>query len=478
MAPKRLYAEAFAESTDIASYSSSVASYQPLTADEVRLNEVLSRQIAELPNAAIERSFLLEKPTYEKSALFKMLQRMPKGAVLHTHGIASGNFTELARRIKASEGKVWTYIGEDKRGPPHFLPTNTFKAQTQSPGTEWVRADLMHADEIYKQLTLPAGLENVEANWSEFLACWDRVNGLARCCDFYYGENGFLWHILEDQWRTGVWYIEIKEALFSQYFRYDGTTLSDDEWLTAFRDTVDRFKASHPGFIGARAVPVFLKILSEEDARKAFQRSVVLKTKFPDYVAGFDIAGPEDAPNSVMFAKVLEEERARDADAAKLPLFPHAGETNIPSARQIVEAVSLGGVRRIGHGFALSRWPKLIPFVIQEGICLEVCPISNQVLGYFPNLAAHPAPGLLRSGVPLTISPDDAGMWHYSDVTYDWVAASKAWDLNLAEIRAMAKNSILHCTLSDAAKEVFLNDWEKAWNLWIADSLKEHSSRF
>merc|ERR1712059_55321 len=104
-------------------------------------------------------------------------------------------------------------------------------------------------------------------------------------------------------------------------------------------------------------------------------------------------------------------------------------------------------------------------------MCLEVCPISNQVLGYFPNLVTHPAPVLLRSGVPLTISHDDAGMWHYSDVSYDWTAAAKAWNLNLAELRAMAKNSIMHSTLSHEQKASFVGAWEIAWQRWVDAAL-------
>jgi len=469
---RKRQAEALEEATAIASLSSGVAGYHALGADEVALDRLLRGLAAELPDSAVSSSFLEQKAAYDASALLRVLRRMPKGAVLHTHGIATGDFRELARRVRASDSKVWTYIGDDKRGFPGFLPTNTFRAQNQSPGEEWVRADTLGEDEIYRLLTLPSGLGSVEANWIEFFAIWDRLNGILGCAEFYYGRNGYMWHILEEQWKTGVWYLEIKESIFHSLKNLNGECISDDEWMFMFKSTVEEFKEQHPGFVGARAIMTFLKLLPEDDARQAFRRTVALKAKYPDYIAGFDLAGPEDHPNSSMFAEMFEEERSKSKEAEQLPLMIHAGETHVTAAQHHVEAVcmSFPGCR-IGHGFALVRRPNLWPEVKQKGICLEVCPISNQVLGYFPQLAAHPAPTLLRCGLPMTISHDDPGIWHYSDVSYDWVAATKAWSLNLAEIKALARNSITYSTLPSDEKAAFLSAWESAWQGWVREAL-------
>jgi adenosine deaminase len=60
---------------------------------------------------------------------------------------------------------------------------------------------------------------------------------------------------------------------------------------------------------------------------------------------------------------------------------------------------------RIGHGLMLPRHPALFAQAAGCGIpSVEVCPISNQVLGYVPNLMDHPGLLMLRNGVRITIN--------------------------------------------------------------------------
>uniref|UniRef100_A0A7S2QBN3 Adenosine deaminase domain-containing protein n=1 Tax=Zooxanthella nutricula TaxID=1333877 RepID=A0A7S2QBN3_9DINO len=106
-------------------------------------------------------------------------------------------------------------------------------------------------------------------------------------------------------------------------------------------------------------------------------------------------------------------------------------------------------------------------------ITLECCPISNQVLGYFPDLAAHPAVGLLRAGIPMTISPDDPGMWHYCDVSYDFAAVVGAWNLTLTELKALARNSLTFSTLRGKQREEAVQAWEADWERWIEAENKQ-----
>mmetsp|Transcript_21947 Transcript_21947/g.55345 ORF Transcript_21947/g.55345 Transcript_21947/m.55345 type:complete len:265 (+) Transcript_21947:3-797(+) len=261
--------------------------------------------------------------------------------------------------------------------------------------------------------------------------------------------------------QANVSYLEIKEPLFAPWTEYDGSQIPYEEVMQRFQDTVAIFCKENPRFMGARMVLTCLKIQPEDEIRTAFRRAVDLKAKFPDFVAGFDMAGPEDIFKPIRdFAAVLEEEHAAAcAKGIDLPLLLHAGETNVPDATQIFDAVALG-CERVGHGFALARHPALLEELLASGISLECCPISNQVLGYCPNLANHAALGLFRAGVPMTISPDDPGMWHYSDVSYDFAAVAKAWNLGLIELKALARNSLICSTLRGEQKERALSAWE------------------
>jgi len=83
---------------------------------------------------------------------------------------------------------------------------------------------------------------------------------------------------------------------------------------------------------------------------------------------------------------------------------------------------------------------------------LEVCPVSNFVLGYVLDLRCHPVRGLLAEGVPISISPDDPGFMGYEGVTLDYVYAFLAWSLDIADLKKLILNSIEYASVTDEEK--------------------------
>jgi len=160
-----------------------------------------------------------------------------------------------------------------------------------------------------------------------------------------------------------------------------------------------------------------------------------------------------------------------DKEARKLgitlPYYFHAGESNRNNNSDIVEAIMLRS-KRIGHGLALIKHPALMDKVRERHIAIEVCPISNQVLGYVADLRNHPAVYWIRSGVPVTLNPDDPGMMGYT-FSYDFYEAFMAWDLNLSDLKMLAMNSIKYSSLSEPEKLVTLSKWKDKWTVFITD---------
>jgi len=111
------------------------------------------------------------------------------------------------------------------------------------------------------------------------------------------------------------------------------------------------------------------------------------------------------------------------------------------------------GTKRIGHGFAILNHPYLTDLAKERDICLEVCPVSNLVLGYTYDLRWHPARALMHRGVPLTISADDPGFWDTFGVTLDYAYATLAWELTLKELKQFALNGIKYAALLDEEKD-------------------------
>jgi len=93
------------------------------------------------------------------------------------------------------------------------------------------------------------------------------------------------------------------------------------------------------------------------------------------------------------------------AREAGLLSTPHAGELVGPeSVRGALDALHAD---RLLHGVRALEDPALVERIVAEGVCLDVCPTSNVILGVVPSLAEHPLPALLAAGVRASINADD-----------------------------------------------------------------------
>ncbi|MBN2587302.1 MAG: hypothetical protein JXR55_08410, partial [Candidatus Fermentibacteraceae bacterium] len=115
--------------------------------------------------------------------------------------------------------------------------------------------------------------------------------------------------------------------------------------------------------------------------------------------------------------------------------------------------------------------PVLAAMYAEAGIPLEICPVSNQVLGYVADLRDHPAVPLMRSGVRISINPDDPAMFGYTGVTHDWVVATLAWDLTLGDIKRLIINSIEDAAMTDAEKAELMARWQAEWDAFIDEAI-------
>jgi len=160
-----------------------------------------------------------------------------------------------------------------------------------------------------------------------------------------------------------------------------------------------------------------------------------------DMVMEEDYNTPADEFLEVLYAAKLEFD-------GKLEIIMHAGESNSRNNTEVFDAVLLGA-KRIGHGFSLAKHPKLIEMVKKNDICIECCPVSNQVLGYIHDLRCHPIRGLIQQGVKVSISSDDQGFWCVKNVSFDYLKAFLAWDLNISDLKTIMLNSITYSTCTD-----------------------------
>jgi len=96
--------------------------------------------------------------------------------------------------------------------------------------------------------------------------------------------------------------------------------------------------------------------------------------------------------------QILAAQMDETSPTYKMPTFCHAGETHDKNVHNLHDAVMLN-TKRIGHGFQLFLFPNLVDECIKREICVEVCPLSNMVLGYTYDLRNHPIRDLTYKGL-------------------------------------------------------------------------------
>lgn len=118
-------------------------------------------------------------------------------------------------------------------------------------------------------------------------------------------------------------------------------------------------------------------------------------------VVGLDVAGDELVYPSI----APYRESYEVAAAAGLGLTAHAAEAG--PAESVVEAATVLGVRRIGHGSRAADDPAVLAWAADHGITFEVCPTSNVLTGAARSLSEHPLHAFLAAGCGVVLGDDD-----------------------------------------------------------------------
>ncbi|KAF2031189.1 Metallo-dependent hydrolase [Setomelanomma holmii] len=168
-----------------------------------------------------------------------------------------------------------------------------------------------------------------------------------------------------------------------------------------------------------RSIP---KAMMQEEMKQCIE----LKLQYPNLICGFDLVGAEDRPNHIGFYKeeLVAFQKTCEARKIQIPFLFHAGETLLdtggssdPHNSNLYDAVVLNS-KRIGHGYSLMKHPHLTEAFKKKGnspgICIELCPISNELLHLCRNIKEHPFPELLAAGIPCTVNSDNPSLFSNS----------------------------------------------------------------
>ncbi|KAM7115051.1 adenosine deaminase 2 [Molossus nigricans] len=421
--------------------------------------------------------FFQAKNLIEKSEVFNILKKMPKGAALHVHDFGILSMDWLVSNV--------TY-----RPHCHFCLTRNgvlmFKFGHPTPPTppeclEWIllekyRQKLQNVTEfdssLLRNFTLmtkdpEVTYANQDIVWSKFEAIFFTISGLVHYAPVF---RDYIFQGLEEFYQDNVFYLELRAMLFPVY-ELNGTVHSQEWAVRTYTEVACMFRKKHPGFIGIKLIYSDRRFQNVSVITKSVQRAMMLQTKFPRMVAGFDLVGREDTGHCLYYYK--EALMIPALQGFKLPYFFHAGETDWQGTsidRNLLDALILNSTR-VGHGFALTKHPAVWIDSWKKDIPIEVCPISNQVLKLVSDLRDHPAAVLMATGYPMVISSDDPAVFGAKGLSYDFYEAFMGIGGMAADLRALkqlAMNSIKYSVLLDIEKKAAMKIWEEKWNDFVA----------
>ncbi|XP_001601908.2 adenosine deaminase 2-like [Nasonia vitripennis] len=450
-----------------------------LNEEEQRANDILMKYKHEELKTAFRdpksflpsKSFLRVSESISRSKVFRFIRQMPKGGVLHAHlsAVNSRNFIlgNITRRPN-----LYVCRKLDLSLKLKFLDESSLQRTKECNWELLAEArvrDKTIDEEIAEALSMfadnPYGCgKGIDEAWKKFLSIFKFIKSLVTYRPVY---EDFLYHIMEELYEDNVQFIEVRTP-FSALYELNGYQYTHLQVLQIYQKIVDRFVKDYPDFAGVKWIYSPQRNVPLSTFMEYVNTFRALKDVQPDHVVGFDLVGQEDKGRPLKdFAKELL------ALGKETSFFFHAGETNwngMQTDENLIDAVLLN-TKRIGHGYALAKHPKLMQLVKEKKIAIEVSPISNQVLKLVKDLRNHPASYFFALDLPVVVSNDDPGFWGARALSYDFYEAFVGIMSSRADLRALkqlALNSIVYSSMNDTEKKSVMEIWEKRWASFIS----------
>jgi adenosine deaminase len=273
-------------------------------------------------------------------------------------------------------------------------------------------------------------------DFTTFLAAYDFSANLFRDEDDY---ALLAAHYLTSLARDGAIYSEFFTS--PDHARRAG--LSPEAYTDALGEGMRRAKAATG--IESRMIVTGVRHFGVESVEEAARFAVECGHPL---VTGYGMAGEE------RFGRLADYTRAFDiAREAGLGITVHAGE--LAGWESVRDALDHIRPSRIGHGVRAIENPDLVKRIADEGVVLEVCPVSNIELKVFPGYDAHPFPALRRAGCKVTLNSDDPPYFHTS-LKLEYDVAAMHFGMEPDDLAEVTQAAIEAAFVDEDTREVLL----------------------
>lgn len=283
-----------------------------------------------------------------------------------------------------------------------------------------------------------------EKGWFRFQRLYDVARSVLRTED---DVRRLVREAAEDDVRDGGRWLEIQVDPSGYAARFGGITAFTDLVLDCVRDAAARTGLEMAVVIAANRTrhPLDARTLARLAAQYA-GRGVV----------GFGLSNDERRGRTPEFGRAFAI-----AERAGLWLVPHGGELLGPdSVRSCLDDLHAD---RLGHGVRSVEDPRLLDRIVEAGVALEVCPVSNVALGVYSDLTSVPLPQLLAAGATVALGADDPLLFG-SRLAGQYATMRAAHDLTDGQLAELARMS-LRASRAPADR---VAEWSAEIDAWLA----------
>ena len=245
----------------------------------------------------------------------------------------------------------------------------------------------------------------------------------------------------EDDVRDGGRWLEIQVDPSGYGARFGGITAFTDLVLDAVRE------ASAATGLGMAVVIAANRTRHPLDARTLARLAAQYAGRG---VVGFGLSNDERRGTTADFASAFQI-----ADRAGLLLAPHGGELRGPE--HIRTCLDSLGAHRLGHGVRAAEDPALLDRIVETGVALEVCPVSNVALGVYSDLTSVPLPTLLAAGATVALGADDPLLFG-SRLAGQYATMRAAHELDDHQLAELARMSVRASRAPDDLRSTILGE--------------------
>ncbi len=151
------------------------------------------------------------------------------------------------------------------------------------------------------------------------------------------------------------------------------------------------------------------------------------------WVVGVGLGGGEGYPPELSVVPF------RRAGKMGLHRTVHAGEGAGPPS--IWGALERLNAERIDHGTRAGEDPKLVEYLAEHRIPLNMCLTSNLALGVVSSLAEHPAWKYCQAGIPVTLGTDDPSFFG-TTLSQECFLLAQVFDLSMEDLQRIQRNAV------------------------------------